>query len=123
MRHALLLLVAAIGLGSSSCRGCGCVFEETAGTARITAIQAGSDLPCPNGSVEVLFDFTPTDPSKADKAATGVQLQVGQGSVEASGLSVGSSHRATRLDQTRGACSPLGFQLDDVDYVAACAGK
>ena len=125
-------LVAAVGLIATGCGG-PCFYQKTAGTARITAIQAHSGGgSCPNDGVEVLFDFTPGAASKTDLATTGTRLLVGEGLeparswVEASGLTVGSVHPATRSDETYGSCSPEAIILDDIDYrvgANACFGK
>jgi hypothetical protein len=124
-------LVVLVGVASTGCWNLSCEYQHTAGVARVTAIQAPSINGCSNG-VDVVFDFTPSDGLKADVAATGVRLLVGGGLspakawVEASGLSVGSDHPATRSDVVRGGCSPLEITLDDVDYRAganACFAK
>jgi hypothetical protein len=117
-------LVAMPGLLSTGCQGFGCAYRDTPGTARITSNDAGSGA-C-TSPVVVLFDFTPNDPSKASLAVTGVRVQVGEGVdpsrawVDASGLSVGSVHPATRSDETHGSCSPREINLDGVDYTTAC---
>lgn len=118
-------------LGSLCCvvlagSGCGgpCEYRRTTGTARVTAIQssAGGNA-CSNG-VNVLFDFTPSDATQTELAATNVEILVGDGKspprswVESSGLTVGSVHPATRSDMTSGSCSPMIISLDDVDYAA-----
>jgi hypothetical protein len=71
-------LVVLVGVASTGCWNLSCEYQHTAGVARITAVQAPSSSGCTNG-VDVVFDFTPTDGSKTDFAATGVHLLVGDG--------------------------------------------
>ncbi len=132
-RTGAVVVLAAVGLLSTGCPGFGCLYERTAGMARIAVVQSSTRAgSCPNDPVEVLFDFTPNEASNTNLVATGERLTVTSGSdparswVEASGLPVGSVHPATRSDETNGACAPLGFSLDDVDYKVAadaCYGK
>ncbi len=107
---------------------CG-AYTETPGTARITAVDPApaDQFNCTNDPVRVLFDFTPADASLASRSATGVALTIGPGRnpprawVTASGLSVGSEHPAIRSDEAVGSCTPLVWELSDVDESAALA--
>ncbi len=107
---------------------CG-TYVDTPGTARIASVQAApaDQANCALAPVRVLFDFTPTDPGASGLAATAVPLTVGSGYnppgawVTSSGLTVGSEHPAIRSDQAAGPCTPVVFELTDVDAAAGLA--
>lgn len=128
VRSAAALVALALAACTTEREGvgrCG-VYSDTSGTARITSLGPApeGEYQCDADPVEVLFDFQPDDPAKAGLAATGRSLTVGSGAhpprawVEASGLTVGSGHPAVRSDQPTGACSPVVFELTDLDYEA-----
>lgn len=135
-RHSLLAVATALVTAAGGCGRrdepligtCG-AYTQTPGTARVTAIESApaGGHSCAKDPVRVLFDFTPTETSKASLAASGVPLTIGSGEnpprawVTASGITVGSDLPATRSDQSAGPCSPLVFTLTSVDYLAGVA--
>lgn len=127
-------VIAAVA-GAPALAGCGdamgkCgAYADTPGTARITAISPApaGQASCPKDPVQVLFDFTPTDPHAAARAASGVALLVGGGLhpprawVTAIGLELGTGLPAVRHDQPVGPCAPTVWTFPDVDQAAALA--
>lgn len=115
------------GCGNAMGR-CG-AYSDTVGTARITSISSApaDQNNCRNDPVEVFFDFTPADPTKASLAASGVTLTIGSGEnpprawVTASGISVGADLPVTRHDQPVGPCPPTAWTFTSLDQAAARA--
>jgi len=101
-----------------------CEYIDTPGTATIVSVEPADPdaLNCPNDPVVVMFDFQPVEPAGGTLAATGIRLTISEGVnpprewVESEGLTPGSQHPCLRRDITSGACTPLLFELTDVDY-------
>jgi hypothetical protein len=124
-----LLGMALVACGGTGAPGkCG-TYTETLGTARIVSIETAppDGNNCTSDPVQVLFNFTPTDPLQASRAASGIALTIGTGEnpprawVVASGLTIGSDHAAVRYDQPVGPCDPVAFKLTSLDELAGLA--
>lgn len=127
----LTLFVLSCASCTRSADGGRCAYEDTTGTATITAIRdPPSDLyNCPNDPVEVMFDFVPADPSLSALSATDQRATVGSGAnpnrayILAKGFSEGNQLRCTRKDIRQGSCSPILYEFPDVDlsdYADSC---
>jgi hypothetical protein len=106
-----------------------CNYLDIQGTASIVSmgVPAPDDNNC-NHAVEVIFDFTPDDPSAADDyllpnwSDKGQHLTVGDGKnppkewVLGQGLTPGTEHRCVRSEITDGACTPVVFSFPDIDF-------
>lgn len=125
----LALALGACGGSDDEPIGGPCTYAETPGTAQIVAVGAAPDDEhrCDDDPVQVLFDFVPDDPADLVHVAQLRALTVEAGAhpprawVEASGLTVGSVHPAVRSDALTGSCTPVVFELTDVDYAAGTA--
>lgn len=109
--------------------GSGCAYVRTEGTAHITALETPgpAEYACRNDPVRVVFDFAPTDPAARacytvpDAPDTGRNFTISGGAhpsracADASGLAAGVDVRAVRLDIVSGTCTPVLFELPDVD--------
>ncbi len=124
---AVFVVFALAGCGGKP-GACG-VYTDTAGTAHITSISGApsGQNNCPKDPVQVLFDFTPADPTKAYLAASGVALTIGEGMnpprawVSASGITVGAVLPAKRADGPPGPCPPTVISVTGLDWGAAIA--
>jgi len=106
-----------------------CDYNEIAGTATIVAVQDADPTAnnCKN-PVEVVFDFEPAPPVTPDDYAypslpdTERRLTVGDGKnpsvewVQQQGLVEGVQFGASRWEIASGACTPVLFFLQGVDY-------
>jgi hypothetical protein len=116
----------------SEIEGGPCTYSETAGQAKIVSLNAAApgSLSCKNNPIEVIFDFTPDDPLKANiETDKNRHLTAGEGFnlpkyyVIGKGVTVGSTHRCIRGNITSGTCTPVGFIFPDIDlsdYGAYC---
>lgn len=138
MRTGLLIALASV-LVLAACNGDGgdglvieggpCDYDEIAGTATITALQDADPTAnnCRN-PIEVLFDFEPAPPVTPESYSfpsvpdTARRLTVGDGKnpsaewVTQQGLEVGAQFTASRWEIVSGACTPVLFFLQGVDY-------
>jgi len=109
-----------------------CTYTSTTGTATIISLNSATstDNNCNNNPVEVVFDFTPANPTDANDATDkNRKLTVGDGKnpplnyVLSKGLTIGSTHSCTRQIEVSGACTPVVFTFTDVDlsdYASSC---
>ncbi len=135
----LLSLGLIIGCGSDSdndsdeaeppIAGGTCEYTSVSGVATIVSVEAaGSDeTNCSNDPVKVTFSFVPDDATATQSytityiSDDSIELQVSSANppsewVQAEGLTVGSEHPCVRKEITSGTCTPLIFELTDVDY-------
>jgi len=140
MKLSRTLILLLIGLIISSAIGCvphgiggPCGYKEIYGTATITSIvnvSAGSqDYNCPKNPVIVRFDFVSDDPNASFNPSllqgcpnTNRTLIVGAGmnpSAEymvVKGITVGSSYRCKRMEETKGSCTPVIFNFYEMNF-------
>ncbi|MGD8451689.1 MAG: hypothetical protein PVJ57_07705 [Phycisphaerae bacterium] len=130
MRAIIATLWLAVGVGVCGdiqyFDGGPCEYADTPGVATVVSVSPADpgDPNCWNDPVEVVFDYVPDDPELAHLAVSGIRLTISEGVnppatwVEDEGLTAGSPHPCLRRDITSGACTPLLFELLDVDYEA-----
>ncbi len=108
-----------------------CSYNEFSGTAIITSVSPAppESYSCNNGVV-VEYDFIPDDPNAPNNYSfpnwsdSSRNLKVGGGlNPSASwalsqGLTVGSLHPCKRMEIYEGTCTPVIFELLDVDYIS-----
>jgi hypothetical protein len=106
-----------------------CVYDTIPGTALIQVIVPDTltNRLC-NNAVFVYFDFIPADSSAPDSYRfpnwpdTSRRLLIADGIdppstwIEAEGLGVGTEHDCIRLEEIRGSCASLLFELPNIDY-------
>lgn len=120
----LLILAAPLVFTLIGCDDGGeCDYDEFAGTCTITNWQDAVDsgYSCTADTVEVTFDFVPTQSD--GESVTGREYMVGSGTIynpprawlESVGLTVGTSHDCTRSWATSGSCTPEMFSFNDID--------
>jgi hypothetical protein len=108
--------------------GGACEYQRIYGRATITDVRdADPDASNCRGGVEVVFTFSPDDPSAperyrfADHPDTGQYLRVGAGMnpprdwALGNGLVKGAVHRCVRSEVVKGACTPVVFTFPDID--------
>jgi len=107
-----------------------CEYVEISGTATVISIVDANDdaYNCDNEPVEVLFDFVPDDPDATndylfpDISDSGQYLTIGSGQnpprnyMNDKGIIVGSSHNCVRKEILNGACTPVLFQFQEIDF-------
>lgn len=133
--HLLVLLAIFLSIPCGSCKGDNqsstplvggpCTYTDTPGSATIMSMSNANPslYNCKNNPVEVIFNFTPDDSSKANDATDKNQsLTVGAGANPPrdyainKGLTVGSVHQCIRQNETSGACTPWGFTFPSIDF-------
>lgn len=130
MRAIIAALWLAVGVGVCGdiqyFEGGPCDYTDTPGVASVVSVTTADpdQLNCWNDPVQVIFDYVPDDPELAHLAVSGIRLAISEGVnppaawVEDEGLTVGSTHPCLRRDIMSGTCTPLLFELLDVDYEA-----
>jgi len=114
-----------------------CHYDDIDGVARIVSVSDADSVTSDcKYTVEITFDFVPTDPSAPDHYRfpnwqdTGQHLTVGGGMnpprawAEAQGLTEGSEHHCIRSEINEGTCTPVIFLLPDIDpegWESACS--
>lgn len=133
----LLVAIPLFFLGCSGAKGGNivggaCSYTETPGEATVVSLNnatAGQN-DCNNDPVEVVFNFTPSDPLKANAATDkNVHLTVGDGKnpsrsyIASKGFAVGATLKCSRKTIISGTCTPIVFDFPDLDLSDSANSK
>lgn len=120
------------GANGGSIVGGACSYAETPGEATIVSLHNAAAGPndCNNDPVEVVFNFTPSNPLKANAATDkNVRLTVGDGKnpsrsyIASKGFVVGATLKCRRKTIISGACTPIVFDFPDIDLSDSANSK